>query len=294
MKELHLTMQIRNNLLRQRRIAAGLSCKKLCEAVGIQPGTYFGLERLRSSPFRCPVLRKCRVPSCEKPATYCSGMLCRVHRDTRPGTFPLKRAEQQWSTAVEKLAKFYKCQPTDLFPANVLAVGQSTFTKEMDVSEVGRYLTSSIMEQRALAPDAVLEQKEIENSLRQRFKCLTPREQEVLSDNFDLVDGKDAAQGATKLVCRNRRYQLRSRALRKLRWSFGKIGEFVREGSDPHKWEKTPDACVIVIPNGPILDPPLRVPHNIAIRGREYKTGQVIRTEGQPVAETEEDAANNE
>ena len=46
-KPFELTMRLRNNLLKSRRLALGLSCAALSEKAGVPMGTYCNLESLR-------------------------------------------------------------------------------------------------------------------------------------------------------------------------------------------------------------------------------------------------------
>lgn len=99
MKQLRVTVSIRNNLLQERRLELGMNQRELCEAVGIMPSTYAALERLSRSPF--------------------------VH-----GT-------QDWIPCVLALASFHGLPPEDLFPPEILAMRGGGKSRELtcDVTE---------------------------------------------------------------------------------------------------------------------------------------------------------------
>jgi transcriptional regulator with XRE-family HTH domain len=221
MKELHVTVQIRNNLLRSKRVQLGFSGADVCRATGVVPTTYSKLERLLLSPMHCPVLRICRVPGCNNGANYPTLMLCKRHKDTvKPLPF-LKHGPKTWRPEVIKVAAFYKCEPAALFPADVLCMDHSSFEKEMDVSEIAGLLPvpSSSMD-----PESLLR---IEGDARERdeavslaLRVLTPRERHVLEERFGFSGAEPKTfreLSAGMAICPGRIQQIQDKALRKLR-----------------------------------------------------------------------------
>lgn len=102
MKEFHLTMQLRNNLLRQRRVELGLNQHEMAMAIGIQPGTYGLYETLRLNP------------------------LCRGG----------------WRRSARAIADYFKVCPEDLWPDAVLAVEEVQASRELDAGEMAALVSS--------------------------------------------------------------------------------------------------------------------------------------------------------
>jgi hypothetical protein len=221
MKDLYLTMQIRNNLLRKRRVDRGMTGADLCRAIDIEPTVYSKLERMSLPPMHIPVLRVCRVPDCPNGANYPSRMLCRKHKelsDTSP--FPFKRGSSTWRPEVVKLATFYNCEPAALFPADVLCVEKSTFEKEMDFSEIAALLPSPSS---SMDPESLLRiegtTRMCEEEVSRALSTLSPREDKVIKSRFGF-DGEPKtleAIGIEMGICRDRVRQIEAHALRKLR-----------------------------------------------------------------------------
>jgi len=98
MKQLRVTVSIRNNLLQQRRLELGMNQRELCDAVGIQRSFYAGLECMTVSPFG-------------------------------------RGKERHWRAPVLALAAFHGLPPEDLFPQEILAMRGGKRELSCDVTE---------------------------------------------------------------------------------------------------------------------------------------------------------------
>jgi transcriptional regulator with XRE-family HTH domain len=95
-RDLELTMRLRNNHIKRRRLELGLSTRQLAEQAGIGYPTYLDLEGLRASPL------------------------------SRFGG---------WTPSAKKLAEFHGVGPAVLWPDAVLLVVQPVVTREIDAEE---------------------------------------------------------------------------------------------------------------------------------------------------------------
>lgn len=97
MKEFELTLKLHNNLLKQRRLALGLTPKELARKIGIDYNRYLMYENLRTSP--------------------------------------LKKDLSFRLTAL-KIADFYFVQPEELWPDAILAVKCPTINREIEANKL--------------------------------------------------------------------------------------------------------------------------------------------------------------
>jgi transcriptional regulator with XRE-family HTH domain len=221
-KDLHLTMQIRNNRLRERRVSLGMTAAQLCKALGMDScqTAYGKLEKLTLSPLRSRILPVCRVPECNNVAAQSTRCRCKEHLSIGIDEFPTKRAEPTWTKLALALAAFYKCDPIELFPVEILQIGQSSHEKTVNVEEIAAYLPPLSSEQLALPADIALEQAEAAYNVSEALKRIRPSEANVIRQRFGLGDcgehcvsdiGEDMRLSITR-VC-----QIERKALTKLR-----------------------------------------------------------------------------
>lgn len=97
-REFRVEIKLRNNRLKARRLALGLSNAELCRRLGLGEGYYGNLENLT----RVPVNRK-----------------------------------GQWNRYARALAAFYQTTEEDLFPDAVLAVTKPEIVREIGAAEIG-------------------------------------------------------------------------------------------------------------------------------------------------------------
>ncbi len=184
-KAFELTLTLRNNLLKSRREALGLTRKALAAAVGVRPSEYGRLESLKKAP------------------------------KVRTGPY---WSELRWSTAATRVAEFFNVLPEDLWPTEILKVQKVEESKTFDLED----LRPLLIEQQARAlesPEDILIREEFETSVSRVLETLSVREQVVLRQRFGF-DGKDSTldeTGATLDVSKERIRQIEAKALRKLR-----------------------------------------------------------------------------
>ena len=188
-KTFELTMRIRNNLLKQRRIDLNLSARALSEQVGIPYSSYVQLENMREPPLR----------------------------ERKRG-----RRGMHWSNIALKLAEFYRCMPEDLFPSAVLAVAHPVVVKKLEAQELCPLLGSQCDGTVQALPPSSAERTEklIEIIELIEHAGLTPREDKVISMMLGLHSGISATLDEVALeygVKKERVRQIQEEALRKIR-----------------------------------------------------------------------------
>lgn len=193
MKEFEVTVQVRNNRLKERRDALGLTRAELAEKAGICPTSYGRMEALKA-----------------KPTTRIGG----------------------WRADALKLAGFFGVKPDELFPPAMFEVDdpEKTFTADGDELVRLTALSSKSALQLTGDPEARIEGQEIRGVIDQLIEGLTQREQDVLKRRFGLdgpeetfadigvdmgrLDGRRDVRGVTPEIVR----QIQAKALRRLRY----------------------------------------------------------------------------
>lgn len=235
MKQLDVSIKIRNNLLLERRTKLDMSQADLATAVGINLASYAGYEGLTRSPFKKlpQPHRVCVKPGCEaRSIGPRSRYLCGLHERSpacAKQANEWRRAVEEetwdveWRQEVHLLADFFDVEPDSLFPPEILAIKESRMSKQLDVADVQGMLPSA--RQMFLLPDAHLAQAELKEQVEAALSTLTKQEREVLEHRFGL-NGKEEMTlqeiGESKY---NRRYsvtkepvrRVEDKALRKLR-----------------------------------------------------------------------------
>jgi len=179
MKELEVTLTLRNNLLKERRLKMGLSQEQLAKKIGISMQSYGGLEVMRDSP---------------------------IGKD---GT---------WREPARLIAKFYKIKIDDLFPCRLSKNNfpKNKAVKKIDTEEVPQLFSSHQERLLLSSPETELEEVELATELRKALTKLTPREEKILREIYfeDKTEQEIAEeQGVTK----TRINQISRKALNKLR-----------------------------------------------------------------------------
>jgi len=182
-KELELTLRVRNNRLKERREALGMSQPELANAASVSLTAYRELEALRRSPRR-------------------QGDGC-----------------WRWRDIALQLARFHCVEPEELFPPAVLAVERPVASRRLNGDDI--YPLLSAHQERLLeGPEAALDRAELREQIRRALATLPPRDAEALRLRFGLDDGVERTLeevGVALDVMRERARQLEARALRKLR-----------------------------------------------------------------------------
>ena len=188
-------MQIRNNRLRERRVALGLTGVDLCRKVGIQRFTYSRLERLMTSPFS-------------------------------------NKSKGAWTKSVLKLAAFYECNPAELFPVGALIVEEPIVERTFDASEALEAMSSHSL-RALLPPEAGVEAGDARSAVERALSTLTPRQETVLRARFGIdSDERTLADIGDELgVCGKSVKDIELRALSVLRKRLGKSEAVGRSNS---------------------------------------------------------------
>ena len=183
MKELELTIRVRNNRLKERREALGMAQPEFAIAAGVSLSAYRDLEAMRRSP---------RI----------QGNGC-----------------WRWKEIVLQLARFHCVEPDELFPAAVLAVENPVTSRRLNGDDLLPLLIDH--DQRLLeGPDAAYDRAELREHIRRALSGLRPQDAKVLRLRFGLDDGDAQTIDqvcATMEVGPKRVLEIAARALRGLR-----------------------------------------------------------------------------
>ena len=180
MKELEVTLRVRNNRLKQRRTELGMTQPELAVAAEVGVTEYRELEQLRRSPHQ---------------------------------------SNGEWRKPALQLAKFHCVPVEDLFPASIRSVKEHTVVRLVDGAEVFPLL-SNHQERLLESPDSKLEKAELLRAINENLSHLNEREREVIRLRFGLDGREETTldEIAKKFgLSRERIRQIERRALRILR-----------------------------------------------------------------------------
>lgn len=149
MKELELSLRIRNNRLKERREALGMTQGEFAAAVGMNRSTYGALECLRLAPLG------------------------------RSG---------EWKECVLQLARFHCVEPEELFPSTVLKIKTSSARRKIDGVEIGALLSGHAEPPLIEGPEEVIDRRALMTALKDALVALPPIMSEVLRSRFGLDD----------------------------------------------------------------------------------------------------------
>ncbi len=183
MKELELTLRVRNNRLKERRDALGMTQAELADAAGVSLSAYQELEGLRRS------------------AQVSGDGCCR------------------WRDIALQLARFHCVEPAELFPPSVLTINTPVATRRINGDDLFPLL-SQHQERLLEGPDVAHDRDELREQVRLALASLRPREAEVLRQRFGLDGGEERTLeqvGAALEVGPERIRQIEAGALRRLR-----------------------------------------------------------------------------
>ncbi len=189
MIDFEVTVRIRNNQLKERRLALGLSGSKLAERIGVSYGAYVALEGLRSHPMT-------------------------RHRGGVIG----------WRSVAEKIASFYRVPPDVLWPEAIRAVRKSETVAKIEGAQLAAFAKlANAPRLLAESPDKLLEDKRRHEGLRKVLDSgtLSPRDREVIVRIYGLDGHDEHTLGEVAEVfgweSKERPRQIRERALQRLR-----------------------------------------------------------------------------
>ncbi len=147
-KELEVTLRVRNNLLKERRLELGMNQGQLAKAVPMVACIYGLLENLRISP---------------------------------------KNKRGEWRSYVVRLADYYRTTPDELFPDAVLRIVEPVAVRKLDAIDAPMLTTPHHL-RLAESVDVAYDRDELCEHLDQILSTLTPREEGVLRLRYGIGD----------------------------------------------------------------------------------------------------------
>ena len=157
-KPIRATIKLQNNCLRARRMALGLSTHEIADRVGLSYNTYLRMEGMKQSPLS----------------------------SVKDG--------QGWKESAQKLARFYRVLPENLFPSVVLAVDQPVTSREFDESEI-QALLPDYMRRESLGPEEIMTQNQLRGTVTRTLRQLKPIQAEVVKRYYGLDTGTNQGFG---------------------------------------------------------------------------------------------------
>lgn len=146
-KDFEVTLKLRNNQLKSRRLNLGLSLQEIARGVCVSCTTYCKLENLRVSP---------------------------VNKKTN-----------DWTSVALKLAVFHGCQPEELFPDSVLRVQKPVTTAEFDLTQLPLSVLSNEPAQLP-SPEDAASTGEAVSALMVAINALEPRDRLIITMRFGI------------------------------------------------------------------------------------------------------------
>ena len=188
MKEFEVTIKIRNNLLKARRTAKGLSTVQMAEEIGINYSTYLQYENMKTTPIGVS-----------------------------------RYGHSRWKKPALKLAAYWETIPEILFPESIRKIEKAQATQLLSAVEMSQHMLSEYSTKLLLmSPDTRIEQEELGIAAQKVLQYLSPREERIMKRRFGFVDGEEETLqkiGDDEGVTRERIRSIEVKALRKLRYS---------------------------------------------------------------------------
>ena len=225
-RDVHLTIKLRNNQLMERRLASGLTQIELAQAAGIPHAILSALETMRTQPTREIKDRHCRAPTCGK-KTFAYAPFCGAHEHAPEDDRKRWLAEYEpvevtaWTVYAEKLAAFFCVSPDVLFPEALRAIRKTTIVSALNVPQLLAVAGLASGEPSSAQMVDGIEAREVSAALSDALATLRPRSAEILRRRYGLDDGGDGQTqdviGVDFDICGARVQSLEAEALRKLR-----------------------------------------------------------------------------
>lgn len=178
MKEFEITLRLRNNLLKRRRVELGLSPREFAQKAGVSHSLYLNYENLKRSPLD---------------------------------------AHGAWKRSALLISNQLKILPEELWPKAVLSVSTPILTKEIHAKEVlalSGYQHELALET-PLTPEDLLLTEERKSAARSALEKLTGRQRYVL---LARAEGQTLEEIGEHLeVGRERVRQIEIKAMKRLR-----------------------------------------------------------------------------
>lgn len=182
MKEFELTLKLRNNLIKRRRLQMGLGAREAANQAGVHYALWLKYEALTADPLA--------KPTSKRGAT--------------------------WRPSAVSIARFFGCLPEDLFPDVVLAVKRPEVQTELAGEQALILATAVATMELPPVPDELLIGRETTERIRELMPELNTIERRIIRSRFE--DDKTLAETGEAIgLSQERTRQLQNRALRKLR-----------------------------------------------------------------------------
>lgn len=171
-KEFELTLKLRNNCLKARRVALGYkSAVSFANATGVHPTSYCAYETLKKSPLK-----------------------------------RLRGGNYIWTPSAKRIAAFHGCAPKELWPDAILAVKQSTAVAEIEADKVLALAGFAATLELPATPEDLCSQVEGVSGLESALATLPRRIQEAVRLRYGL-DGegeRSLEEIGNALACKHR------------------------------------------------------------------------------------------
>lgn len=189
MKEFELQLRLRNNLIKSRRLALGLSAKECAERCGVSYPLYLRYEALTASPVATKVIWN--------------------------GNNDREIVSAGWRPSARRIAAFFGCSPEELFPEAVIAVKTPVAVTQIAADQAMALAAYSGEFEAPEPPDGLLEKREAYELIHKAIERLPPRQRAVIRARF--FDDK-TLRGAGESVghSKNRRQALSPERTRQL------------------------------------------------------------------------------
>lgn len=143
-QDFEVTIKLRNNHLKERRVALGLSPREFAEVARVCYPSYLDLETMRVAPIK---------------------------------------KDRAWRKAVLAVAEYYKVLPEVLFPEEILKVTNPEVVRKASYEQIEPLLTCQITEAPQLASD-ILEQRDVHNAVHGILSELPEKARKVIEERY--------------------------------------------------------------------------------------------------------------
>jgi RNA polymerase sigma factor (sigma-70 family) len=202
MKEFEVSLIIRNNLLKERRLALGMSQRQIAEAAGVHYHTYVAFEGMRESPLRTDyseIRRRKACIACGAPALpkmtrfrYLCVMCFGSSPDVETHRQWLDAQPKRWKPSAQAVAGFLGVAPEECWPDSVLFVRKGRTTKKLSSGDL-RVLMSerrdaavALLEHGAQQPDELIATNQLAESIQNTLTTITKRERSMIERHYGL------------------------------------------------------------------------------------------------------------
>jgi transcriptional regulator with XRE-family HTH domain len=170
-KDYSIEYRIRNNRLRERRLAKGLTQSELSKKAKVECPLISRLENFRSSPWK----RK----------------RARIGQGKRGG-----RETMEWKPAVKRLAKYFKTEPGELFPESIWLIDPDKTKGELKVNTDECMALIGGESLKALqSPEDQTLSRELINEMLLQIEGLRPKHRDVLMTRYGLGNYREHTLG---------------------------------------------------------------------------------------------------